>query len=477
MSHELRTPLNSILGVAQLLERDATYSPARRDLLAILGRSGRHLLELVEDVLDTARVESGQLALVSASFDLPSFLRDLEETLRPRAEGKGLRLLVHAGPELPRHVRSDPRRLRQILTNLLGNAIRYTNEGHVALTVRYRPDAGGEVEQPGGGRLAFEVSDTGIGIASENLERIFEPFVQLRPGRGASEGAGLGLTLSRGLVTLLGGQLSVQSALGQGTCCIVELPIDVPAAAEDAAPAAAAPAVMLAPDGPQYRILVVDDSEDSRVVLRQTLQQAGFTVLEASGGQEALDLAAAARPQLVLMDLRMPGMDGYEAVTRMRNGQRVPACGMRDESDEATRAPVIAVTAHATADSGREVLEAGFDDVIHKPFDAAELLEKIGKHLGAHYVLHPADAAIEERAARGTEAVTPAALAALPAAWLDDFSRALRRGRPAELRTLIDRIRPAHASLAETLAGLLRIHAFDTLLAATEAALKGDVHG
>jgi CheY-like chemotaxis protein len=325
---------------------------------------------------------------------------------------------------------------------------------------------GGEGGPRADGRLAFEVADTGIGIAPEDLTRIFEPFVRLHPGRGASEGAGLGLTLSRGLVTLLGGELSVRSEPGRGTCFTVNLPVEVAAASNDFAPAAAPEGLTLAPGGPQYRILVVDDSEDSRVVLRQMLEPTGFAVLEATNGQEALDLFATRRPHLVLMDLRMPVMDGPEAAQRMRS-----------EGGIEVRTPIIAVTAHVAADGGPSVLGAGFDDLVYKPFDATELLDKIGKQLGARYVSSPAGTAAKKRGAPGAAAVTPANMAGLPAEWIEEFSKALRRGRPLELFRLIDRNRPAHADLAGALARLVRIHELETLLAVTEGARKEASHG
>jgi CheY-like chemotaxis protein len=239
-----------------------------------------------------------------------------------------------------------------------------------------------------------------------------------------------------------------------------------PAASEDASPASAPRGLTLAPGGPQYRILVVDDSEDSRGVLRQMLEPVGFTVLEATNGQEAIDLFATRRLHLVLMDLRMPVMDGYEAVQRMRS-----------EGGIEPHTPVIAVTAHITADGGPSVLGAGFDDVAYKPFDATELLDKIGKQLGARHVSHPPGVSLGRSGARGAAAVTPAAMTGLPAEWMEEFAGALRRGRPAELLRLIDRIRPAHAALAGALAGLVRIHEFETLLALTEGARKEASHG
>ena len=208
-------------------------------------------------------------------------------------------------------------------------------------------------------------------------------------------------------------------------------------------------------------------------MLRQLLEQTGFTVLEAANGREALDMLARHQPHLILMDLRMPVMDGYEAVKNMRSAEY----GVRNKDGKPDHLPIMALTAHVMPDGGPSVLTVGFDDVIYKPFDAAELLDKIGRQLGVHYAPEPSCASVGGGPGRDAAAVTPADLVALPAGWVEEFSKALRRGRSAELLRLIDQVRPAHADLAEALAGLVRIHEYDTLMAVTEETRKEAPHG
>jgi CheY-like chemotaxis protein len=411
--------------------------------------------------------------------------------MRLRAEKRDLELICERDPRLPKYIRTDARKLRQILINLLGNAIRYTKKGHVKLTMEYSEDgatASGVGSDSGRhlasglhavswrqatGRLECEIEDTGIGIAQENLERIFEPFVQLNQGQGASEGAGLGLALSRRFAALLGGTITVTSQVGKGSTFQFDIEVELPEA-PDADTQPVAPQVLgLAPGQPHYRILVVDDSDDSRSVLRQLLAQVGFGVLEAASGQEAVELHAIRKPHLILMDLRMPVMDGHEAARRIRKAEG----GRRTEEGREIHTPIIAVSAGAIIDGTLSELSSVFDDVARKPFEAAKLLEKIGATLGVEYVYRASGSS----AGNGDEnrdalALKPVDLAVLSAEWLEEFSRTLRRGWSTQLLKLVDQIPPAHGELARALADLIRIHAYDNLITITKGALEGPSH-
>ena len=476
VSHELRTPLNSILGLTQLMERDPAFPNDRRGNLSIISRSGRHLLELIDDVLELSRIEAGKLALVPTRFDLQRFLDDVEAMLRPRAERKRLQLRCDRDPRLPRVIQSDERKLRQIVLNLLGNAIRYTEKGHVRLAVTYHADnattgarasdARFDAPRPPTGRLHCLVEDTGMGIAPENLERIFEPFVQIYPGRSATEGTGLGLALCRRFVHLLGGQLTVTSEIGKGSTFTFDVAVEVVEDFDVDTQAVARQVKGLAPDHPSYRILVVDDNRDNRTVLRQLLEQVGFTVLEATSGQEAIEVQACRQAQVIFMDLRMPGMDGAEAAQKIRNAES----GMHT--------PLIAITASILGIQRLAGRLAVFDDWMRKPISATELFDKLGKHLGVQYVYQGTGGSDgKEKSFQVATALTPAALAVLPTEWLDQFSRTLRTGRSAPLLALLDQLPPEHADLARALADLVRIHEFDRLLALITAACEGIVHG
>jgi two-component system sensor histidine kinase/response regulator len=476
MSHELRTPLNSILGIAQLMERDAGFPHAYRDTLKILSRSGAHLLELINDVLELSKVEAGKMTSNTAGFDLQSFLGDMEEMIRLRADEKGLNLLFDYQPHLPRYIETDVRKLRQILMNLLGNAIKYTDHGEVTLRVGFKEgmDRVPWATPLYSGHLEFEIEDTGIGIALEDKERIFEPFVQVNPGRTTGEGTGLGLTLSRVYVELLGGELTLRSQLGRGSTFAFHLPVKLAEGAAIHTQESDRQVIGLIPGHPAYRVLVVDDSVENRLVLRRLLEQVGFDVLEAASGQEGLELYERSQPHLIWMDLRMPGMDGNEVARRIREKES----GRQDGEDKGIHIPIIALTAGVMGDERLSSHSEVFDGWVYKPFREAEIFEMLERHLGVQFVYQPfMGSAIDVDQIRDTKALTPADLSILSADWLNEFYRVLRKGRSGELYKLIDQIEPEHGELAGTLAGLVRIHRFDKLIAVTEGALKENANG
>jgi two-component system sensor histidine kinase/response regulator len=476
MSHELRTPLNSILGIAQLMERDAGFPDAYRDTLKILSRSGAHLLELINDVLELSKVEAGKMASNIAGFDLQSFLGDLEEMIRLRADEKGLNLLFEYKPHLPRYIETDVRKLRQILMNLLGNSIKYTDHGGVTLRVAFKEgmDRVPWATPLFSGRLEFEVEDTGIGIALEDKERIFEPFVQVNPGRTSGEGTGLGLTLSRVHVELLGGELTLRSQLGRGSTFAFHLPVKLAEGAAIHTQESDRQVIGMMPGHPVYQLLVVDDSVENRLVLRRLLEQVGFDVLEAASGQEGLELYERSQPHLIWMDLRMPGMDGNEVAWRIREKES----GRREGEGKQVHIPIIALTAGVMGDERLSSHSEVFDGWVYKPFRETEIFEMLEKHLGVQFVYQPSmGSAIVVDQIRDTKALTPADLSILSADWLNEFYRVLRKGRSGELYKLIDQIEPEHGELAGTLAGLVRIHRFDKLIAVTEGALKENENG
>jgi PAS domain S-box-containing protein len=471
MSHELRTPLNSILGIAQLMARDAGFPGQHQDGLTILNRSGGYLLELINDVLEMSRIEAGKVILNPTSFDLHSFLGDLEELMKVRADQKGLSLLFEYKPGLPRYIETDVHKLRQILVNLLGNAMKYTEKGYVTLkiTVKEGIPKAPETDPPSGVFLQFEIEDTGIGIAPEDMGRIFEPFVQLNPGQRSREGTGLGLTLSRMFVELLGGEISVRSEVGRGSTFAFSIAIKPAESTAIHTEEAVQQVIGLMPGQLSYRILVVDDSVENRFTLRRLLEQVGFTVIEAAGGEEAVDLYRERHPHLIWMDLRMPGMDGNEAAVRIREAER----GRRNGEGKEMHTPIIALTAGVMENKKFSSHFELFDDWVYKPYRETEIFEMLEKHLGAQFIYRPSAASAAE-ADTGPErdAATVADLSRLAAGWLEAFSQGLRRGRSAQLLSMIDQIPPSHAALARTLTEWVRVHRFDKLMAATEVALK-----
>jgi PAS domain S-box-containing protein len=456
MSHELRTPLTSILGIVQLLERDPEFPKKHGNFLGILGGAGKQLFELIDDVLEWSKIEADQATVTSTPFDLHDFLGDLCAALRSRAEKKGLSLILERDSALPKFIRTDAPKLRQILINFLSNAIKFTEKGRVTLRAKRKEG----VEAPPGAeaasrvRLEFEVEDTGIGISPEDQERIFESFVQVSPSRKPSGGVGLGLAISRKMADLLGGEITLRSEVGKGSVFGVNIEVQEAEEADIPGRAVVRKVSGLAPGQPSYRLLVVDDHLESRLLFRQLLEPVGFQVLEAASGQEAIDFCRKAAPHLIWMDIRMPEMDGYEAAGRIR------------EAEGARRTPIIAFTAGVMENKDLSPLAGVFDDWVYKPFREEEIFAKLENHLGVRFVSQAA--ALPGGKADDREdlaALTPADLAKLPADWLEEFSRMLKSGRSKQLLSLIDRIPPEHAKERRALGDLVRVHQFEKLFA------------
>ncbi|MEH2292665.1 PAS domain S-box protein [Nostoc sp.] len=376
MSHELRTPLNAILGFTQVMSHDRALSTEHQQNLTIINRAGEHLLNLINDILEMSKIEAGRITLNLNSFDLIRLLENLEEMLRFRATSKGLELVFEYKSYLPQYVQADESKLRQVLLNLLGNAIKFTDTGRVMLRVGM-----GEMEEkilPHPPHLFFEVQDTGCGIASEEIDLLFEAFGQTETGRKSQQGTGLGLAISRKYVQLMGGNISVSSIIGEGSKFAFDIQIDLAAASEIQIKQIRQQVLSLAPEQSEYRILVVDDSTDSRLVLIKILTSIGFAVQEATNGTEAIALWQTWQPHLILMDMRMPIMDGYEAtkVIKAREETLIPN----------RNTIIIALTANAFEEQREAMIKAGCDDYINKPFREEQLLEKLSEYLGVEYI-------------------------------------------------------------------------------------------
>ncbi|PQO99869.1 hypothetical protein C5614_07345 [Massilia phosphatilytica] len=368
MSHELRTPLNAIIGYADLLGRDRDHLSERLAAgLATIHESGQHLLTLINDILDLARVEAGKMELHPAAVHLETFLQVLANIMRVKAEEKGLGFSYELAPGLPSAVTVDETRLRQVLLNLLGNAVKFTDSGKVSLRVRPAAASGA----PDMARLRFEVADSGIGMSAQQLQRIFQPFEQVATAQRREGGTGLGLAISQQLVQLMGGRIDVASAPGKGSTFSFE--IDVPVAA--AAPAAVAPHdTPTGYEGERKRVLVVDDVPQNRAVLLDLLQETGFIVAAATNGLECLVLLDSFKPDLILMDVMMPVMDGNETTRQIRH---MPGWG---------DIPIIAVTASASPDDERKSRDAGASAFLAKPVDQDLLLRTIGRLLALKWI-------------------------------------------------------------------------------------------
>ncbi|WP_343584248.1 ATP-binding protein, partial [Herbaspirillum sp.] len=360
MSHELRTPLNSILGYAQILHVDATIPPARKDAIAIIRRSGEHLLSLIDGLLDIAKIEAGKMRLASDELALPGFLDQIAGMFAPQAEQKGLGFRFEKIGRLPHIVHADQKRLRQILINLLGNAVKFTDSGGVTVRVRYAREI-----------AYFDIVDTGIGIAKDDLERIFLPFERSNAANLRGDiGTGLGLAISRMLTHIMGGELAVESEVGRGSSFHLKIylpEVHVPR------PILKLEEQMPGYIGPPKRVLVVDDQASQRQILKEMLLPLGFEVVEADGGIACMEELARAIPDLVLLDIAMPLMDGWSVARAIR------ARGL-------TRLPVVFVSADAF-EAGHERSDPPlYNDFIVKPVSYGELLAKIRQQLGIDWV-------------------------------------------------------------------------------------------
>ena len=382
MSHELRTPLNGVLGYAQLLRRDRSLAPNHRESVDSITACGAHLLDLINDVLDLSKIEAGRVDIEQSATDLPQLVADLRDVIGETAKRKGLTINMTLDPDLPARVVLDGRHVRQILLNLLGNAIKFTSQGGVSLTITTVDgdlSAAALAKEEG---IRFMVSDTGPGIAPEELAKIFDAFTQTSAGAAAG-GTGLGLTISRRLLDIMGAELNVESRVGDGSRFFFTLPL-VPGSDETSDRADGRPSLhaRLAP-GQQVTALVVDDNTVSRRILASLLESAGLQVITATGGLEAIALAKEHQPNIVFMDVKMADLDGFSATRRLA-------------ADALTKhIPVIAVTASALGDTRTAAREAGCVAYLPKPVRAEALFASLATHLMLTFEWDTAEAPLD----------------------------------------------------------------------------------
>ncbi len=425
MSHELRTPLNGIIGYAQVLGRSAHLTATDRERLGIVGNNGEHLLRMINEVLDFSKIEAGRLELRPAPFHLPQLIRDIEAGMRNRAAEKDLTFIVNLPPDLPATVVGDAQKLRQVLENLLSNAVKFTARGEVSLLIRREAD-----------RTDFTVNDTGVGLTAADQARLFEPFQQAVEGRPAEPGTGLGLAISRRLVQLMGGDLTVTSAPGAGST--FAFAVDLPALAGQSQPPVANNRRVTGYTGPRRRLLVVDDVEVNRRLIADLLEPLGFSVVTAEGGSAALALVPQQPPDLIFLDLRMPGIDGLELARRLR------------QLAGGNQLKLIAMSASVLSFNQDDAFAAGCDDFLPKPFRESELIQKLALHLNLNLTYEAAsDVAPAPSTVRGTEPL-------LPPDKLEALLAAAQRGEITQLRRQLADLRATHP---ECLAFIERLEA------------------
>jgi signal transduction histidine kinase len=433
MSHELRTPLNSILGFTQILNRDASIGNQQKQYLDIISRSSEHLLDLINDVLEMSKIEARRITLNENPFNLLNLLTALESMLRMKAEAKDLRFQFELAADLPMFIRGDESKLRQVLLNLLSNAIKFTHRGRVSLRVRC------EGVEPT--MLHCEVEDTGEGIAAEELDNIFEPFVQTESGRRASQGTGLGLSISHQFIKLMSGEIGVDSELHRGSCFRFSVPVKVVERAKIRVPQTQRRAIAIVPEDLGYRILVVDDKWENRCLLVEMMTALGLTVREAENGEEAIAIWQEWQPHLIWMDLRMPVLDGYEATQRIR--------ALEQQQEGAQKTKIIAVTASALAGEESAIAAAGCDDFARKPFRETLLWDKMAEHLGVSYIYE--DLPPESNSLPTQNSASSCSIEQMPPDWIAALHQAAKAGNDALIYDLIAKIPPEYDLLAKKL--------------------------
>ncbi|BAY08526.1 PAS domain S-box protein [Calothrix sp. NIES-2098] len=474
MSHELRTPLNAILGFSQLMERDTSLNSNQRESLATINRSGEHLLNLINDVLEMSKIEAGHIVFNPEDFDFYLMLQTLQEMFQVRAQTKQLYLKFEIAPDLPRYVQTDEGKLRQVLINLLGNAIKFTQTGGVTLRARLG-DEGDEGDKennyksmPHAQSLIFEVEDTGRGIAAAEMNNLFQPFVQTTSGIQTKEGTGLGLTISRQFVRLLGGDIHLKSTLGQGSTFSFDIQVNLATPIKVTPKLSRGRVLKLAADQPTYRILVVDDRKENRDLMMQLLGGVGFEVEPASNGQEAIAMWQKWQPHLIWMDMRMPVMNGYDATKEIRARER--------SLDNRSRTVIIALTASAFEEQQASILAAGCDDLIRKPFREQIIFEKIAEYLHLSYIFSEENSEIktDNKLDNVQYSVLDirTAITIMPAEWIAELNQAAIAVDADRILQLIEQIPLTHSGLAEKLANLVRSFCFDEILELTSNLFK-----
>ena len=495
MSHELRSPLNAILGFSQLMTRSQTLSPEHQENISIISSSGEHLLTLINNVLDLSKIESGRTSLNPKKFDLYRLLSDLEDMFELKADDKQLQLIFECSPDVPQYVETDELKLRQILINLLNNALKFTDEG--SIIVRVRKPLPGRTHQIEGKIfesselsmntpdlpsnsmkaspliqsenasyaaqnnasasaayffLHFEVEDTGPGIAANELDNVFEAFMQTQTGKDSQEGTGLGLPISRKFVELMGGEMSVSSAIGKGANFKFDIQVTAVEATDIESKKPTRHVIALEPNQHPYRILIVDDKLLNRQLLIKLLNPLGFELKEATNGQEAIEIWDSWEPHLIWMDMRMPVMDGYETTQYIKGTIKGQATA------------IIALTASVLEEERAVILSAGCDAFMRKPFREADIFDAMHKHIGVRYIYEDPGQANLSVIKQCDREMTAADFAKLPESLLADLKLAILNADMDFIESAIEQIQLKDTVTASAIANCIENFEYDKVL-------------
>jgi two-component system, sensor histidine kinase and response regulator len=447
MSHELRTPLNAILGFSQVMARNSSITEEQKEYIEIINRSGEHLLELINDVLSMSKIEAGQITINESRFNLYNFLNSLREMLQLKANSKGLRLIFENIGDLPQYIQTDEAKLRQVLINLIGNAIKFTQHGTVSLRVSSPAENKSQ--------LYFEIADTGPGISPSEIPTLFQPFVQTEAGRKSMQGTGLGLPISQQFVRIMGGDITVESEVDKGTIFSFKIRVNLVTESDEQEASAVKQVIALEPGQPTYRILIVEDVAENRQLLVKLLVPLGFEVREATNGQEGIALQSIWKPHLILMDMLMPVMDGYEATRQIK------------QTAEGKETIIIALTASAFDEQRQIILSAGCNDLICKPFREEVLFEKIAHHLNLRYIYEEENSSTSFCAPM-LKSLTTEDLSVMPTDWVVELHRSALCVDDNRILELIEQIPETEANLANALTDLVDNFRIDIIIDLTQ---------
>ncbi|MBD2629431.1 MASE1 domain-containing protein [Trichormus variabilis] len=456
MSHELRSPLNAVIGFSQLMLRANNLPPDQYENAGIIYRSGDYLLTLINHILDLSKIEAGKTTLNIHDFNFYRLLDDLEDMLHLRASDAGLELIFARSQNVPNHICTDEVKLRQVLINLLSNALKFTpNGGSIVLSVEKGDEGTEDVFN-----LHFCLRDTGVGIAPAELPKLFDAFTQAQAGREMQEGTGLGLAISRKFVLLMGGDISVESELGKGTTFQFYIQAKLGQETISNSTEGRQRVLALAPGQPTYKILTVDDKPINRQLLFKLLSPLGFEIKEASNGQEAITIWDEWEPHLIWMDMRMPVMDGYEATKYIKSTTKGNATA------------VIALTASVLEEEKAIVLSAGCDDFLRKPFAEHTIFDALAKHLGVKYIF--ADNHSEKSEFIEENTLTSDNLTCMDQTWINQLYEAALEANTNLVMELVKEIPKTEIFLIQSLTKLTRQFEFEKLVDLVEPLMNNN---
>ena len=454
MSHELRTPLNVILGFAQLMTRNRALNPQQQNYLDSINQSGEHLLNLINDVLEMSKIEAGKTTLSKNDFDLHGLLRGIHTMFQFKASANGIELHLDIEEDLPHYIHTDESKLRQVLINLVGNAVKFTNDGSISLRAHTTTT---EMATTGEANISFEVEDTGQGIVAKDIATLFDPFSQAENRLSQPQGTGLGLSISKKFVEMMGGKMVVTSEPGVGSRFCFSVLVDIARTME---PIAAERLIVGLESGqPTYRILIAEDVAKNRELLADLLAPVGFNIKEACNGQEAVEICQQWQPHLVLMDLRMPVIDGYEA-TRQIKARQIKA---RQIKAQKISPVIIALTGSTFKQEKALALETGCDDFVSKPFRTETIFAKLAEFLNVRYRYEDAKAPVPV-----TAIVNKEDLQVMPHTWIQQLNQAATRVNSKEINRLLKEIPSEKVAIASYIRQLIKDFRFEDIVKLTQ---------